>query len=95
MRKCQAILKEFKGQGLNYEEKDKAGQSRDRRLLFPPTSSPVQSKQIAFSVDLSRSLSNLGHYHTIIYNHELLNYGQSYNKNDGIFTVPVSGIYLL
>ncbi|XP_045203630.2 uncharacterized protein LOC123556752 [Mercenaria mercenaria] len=53
-----------------------------------------EREQVAFSAYLNRDLSNLGPGHTIQYGATVLNEGNAFNVNTGIFTVPVSGVYL-
>ncbi|XP_053404107.1 uncharacterized protein LOC128558532 [Mercenaria mercenaria] len=51
-------------------------------------------EKVAFSAYLNRDLSNLGPRHTIQYGATVLNEGNAFNIHTGIFTVPVSGVYL-
>ncbi|KAJ8321768.1 hypothetical protein KUTeg_000239 [Tegillarca granosa] len=37
----------------------------------------------------------MGRHQPIIYNHVLLNHGNAYNKVNGEFTVPMTGVYYL
>ncbi|XP_053400812.1 complement C1q tumor necrosis factor-related protein 3-like [Mercenaria mercenaria] len=53
-----------------------------------------EREQVAFSAYLKHDLSNLGPGHTIQYGATVLNEGNAFNVNTGIFTVPVSGVYL-
>ncbi|XP_045206634.2 uncharacterized protein LOC123558853 [Mercenaria mercenaria] len=53
-----------------------------------------EREQVAFSAYLKHDLSNLGPGQTIQYGATVLNEGNAFNVNTGIFTVPVSGVYL-
>ena len=57
-----------------------------------PVNSP--SHQIAFYAYVSdHDQSSLPTHHTLVFDTVKLNRGQGYNENDGIFTVPVTGVY--
>nr|XP_022308983.1 uncharacterized protein LOC111114800 [Crassostrea virginica] len=61
-----------------------------RRIV--PVNSP--SHQIAFYAYVSdHDQSSLPTHHTLVFDTVKLNRGQGYNENDGIFTVPVTGVY--
>jgi hypothetical protein len=53
-----------------------------------------EREQVAFSAYLKNSLSHLGPGHTIQYGATVLNEGNAFNANTGIFTVPHDGVYL-
>lgn len=72
--------------------------NRSVRRLYDPTTTQVQTSsrlnQVAFCTELTHILSNLGPKQTIVFDDVITNFGNAYNKNDGIFTVPVEGVYV-
>ncbi|XP_052212294.1 complement C1q-like protein 4 [Dreissena polymorpha] len=50
---------------------------------------------VAFSAYLDHDVTNLGPDHTIQFHGVVLNKGNAYNPNTGIFTVPLDGVYFL
>ncbi|XP_052252671.1 uncharacterized protein LOC127859356 isoform X2 [Dreissena polymorpha] len=55
----------------------------------------VNATKIAFSAYLDKYVQNLGPGHTIQFGQVVLNEGDAYNPYTGIFTVPVSGVYMI
>lgn len=49
---------------------------------------------IAFYAQLTENLTHLGKHQIIIFDAVVTNIGNPYNKNIGVFTTPVSGIYV-
>uniref|UniRef100_A0A8W8J274 C1q domain-containing protein n=1 Tax=Magallana gigas TaxID=29159 RepID=A0A8W8J274_MAGGI len=49
---------------------------------------------VAFYAYLSKSDGSLGLHHTLIFDTVITNVGSSYNHHDGVFTAPVSGVYV-
>ncbi|XP_045206969.2 uncharacterized protein LOC123559229 [Mercenaria mercenaria] len=76
--------------------KSRAGRNVERDVSDQNTIRVVRQERenIAFSAYLNRDLSNLGPGHTIQYGAAVLNEGNAFNVNTGIFTVPLSGVYL-
>ena len=61
-------------------------------LLVPPDSYPVSA--VAFYGYMSKSSApNLSPHHPIVYDLVLTNKGNGYNKGDGIFIAPTTGVY--
>ncbi|KAK3091082.1 hypothetical protein FSP39_017000, partial [Pinctada imbricata] len=52
------------------------------------------SNQIAFYAHLSSTHANPAIHQNIIFNRVQLNIGNAYDGNSGIFTVPISGLYV-
>ncbi|CAC5384864.1 C1QL [Mytilus coruscus] len=66
---------------------------RDSRLLLSGSngdSSPI----IAFHAYLSKTETDPGHHHTIIFDSVLSNSGNGYNNHTGAFTAPLGGMYV-
>ncbi|XP_063417129.1 collagen alpha-2(VIII) chain-like [Mytilus trossulus] len=66
---------------------------RNRRLLLSGTngdSLPI----IAFHAYLSKTETDPGHHHTIIFDSVLANSGNGYNNHTGAFTAPLGGMYV-
>nr|XP_022299491.1 complement C1q-like protein 4 [Crassostrea virginica] len=60
--------------------------------IVPPDSYPVSA--VAFYGYMSRSSApNLPTHHLIVFDLVLTNKGNGYNKGDGIFIAPVTGVY--
>ncbi|XP_060553897.1 complement C1q tumor necrosis factor-related protein 1-like [Ruditapes philippinarum] len=60
------------------------GKSRRRR----------ETEVVAFSVYLNHDIDHMGIGHHIVFNKVITNEGAGYNVYTGIFTVPVTGLYL-
>ncbi|XP_052074075.1 collagen alpha-1(X) chain-like [Mytilus californianus] len=63
------------------------------------TSMKVQKRQqssteVAFSTQLTKHLAGLGHHSAVIFDKVILDTTSSYNTGDGVFTVPMTGIYV-
>ncbi|XP_045177345.1 caprin-2-like [Mercenaria mercenaria] len=63
--------------------------NKGKRLLTPPT-----RHQVAFSSYVSSTATELGKFHTIPFDHVLLNEGQSFDTTLHAFICPVDGIYM-
>nr|XP_022296934.1 uncharacterized protein LOC111106513 [Crassostrea virginica] len=62
---------------------------KEVRIVPHPTESVV-----AFYAYMSSNENSPGTHHTLIYDHEMTNVGNGYNKHSGIFTAPVEGVYV-
>ena len=49
---------------------------------------------VAFTVGLSKTALHLGAHQNIIFDHVETNVGNGYNSHHGVFTAPVSGLYV-
>ena len=49
---------------------------------------------VAFTAVLGRDWNNIPAYQTIVFDHVVTNYGNSYNPANGMFTAPSQGLYL-
>lgn len=47
---------------------------------------------VEFYAYLGKAEGSLGLHHTLIFDTVITNVGSSYNRHDGVFTVPVSGV---
>lgn len=62
-------------------------------LAVPPTSDTTD--HVAFHAYLSTSTqSGLRQHHTLVFDSVRVNKGNGYNKGDGIFVVPQTGVYV-
>lgn len=52
-------------------------------------------RKIAFSAYMDHEVRNLGQNQIVQFRYVLLNDGNAFNNNTGIFTVPFGGVYLL
>ncbi|XP_076106875.1 complement C1q tumor necrosis factor-related protein 3-like [Mytilus galloprovincialis] len=50
--------------------------------------------EVAFSTQLTKHLTGLGHHAAVIFDKVILDTTSSYNVGDGVFTVPMTGIYV-
>lgn len=50
--------------------------------------------RVAFSAQLTHTITNLGSGQAIIFDQKITDFGNNYDNSDGIFTVPVSGYYV-
>ncbi|KAK3577172.1 hypothetical protein CHS0354_037510 [Potamilus streckersoni] len=57
------------------------------------TTIPTRSSRVAFSVGLTYTM-HLSFSETVLYDKIFTNLGNGYNKQTGVFTCPVEGIYL-
>ncbi|XP_076098530.1 cerebellin-3-like [Mytilus galloprovincialis] len=64
-------------------------QDRKRLLLSDSTSTGV-----AFSTRLTKTLTGLGAHQPVVFDMVVTDTVQAYNKNDGIFAAPISGMYV-
>lgn len=55
----------------------------------------INGKEKGFYAYVSRDLNNPGGGHTIVFDVEMTNFKNGYNKHTGVFTVPVDGLYSL
>eukprot|EP00105_Crassostrea_gigas_P046331 XP_019930479.1 PREDICTED: uncharacterized protein LOC105347304 isoform X2 [Crassostrea gigas] len=62
-----------------------------KRLLVAPTS---PTEQVAFYVHLTTSLPSPGANQIIKFDHVMVNIGNGYHNNTGVFIVPTSGVYV-
>ncbi|XP_061172926.1 uncharacterized protein LOC133182192 [Saccostrea echinata] len=67
-------------------------EQRVARIVPPSSSSSVSS--IAFYSYLSKNSGPITAHHTMVYDNLHINRGNGYNKYDGIFIAPVSGVYV-
>ena len=74
----------------NADSNRKVKTSKVRRYLL----ADVGDIHFGFSAYLDHSVSNLGINQTIIFNTNLFNDAGAYNNTTGIYTCPVSGVYL-
>ncbi|XP_063417124.1 uncharacterized protein LOC134699463 [Mytilus trossulus] len=65
---------------------------QDRMLLTSPVVDT--SQKIAFYAYLTKTEVDPGHHHTIIFDTEITNSGNGYNKHTGTFLIPAEGIYV-
>lgn len=71
-------------------QEDGVKQERPQVRIVPaPTESVV-----AFYAYMSTTESNPSTHHTIIYDHEVTNIGNGYNRHSGTFIAPVDGVYV-
>lgn len=56
--------------------------------------SNIAAHAVAFYAYLSTSDRSLGLHHTLIFDTVITNVGGSYNQHDGVFTAPISGVYV-
>lgn len=61
------------------------------RLLVAPTS---PTEPVAFYVHLTTSLPSPGANQIIKFDHVMVNIGNGYHNNTGVFIVPTSGVYV-
>lgn len=54
----------------------------------------ISTSQIAFYASVSNNEPNIGTHHLLIFDHALLNVGNGYHPNAGVFIAPKSGIYV-
>ncbi|XP_060585129.1 EMILIN-2-like [Ruditapes philippinarum] len=83
------ILSQFRANG-NQEVLGniKEGNQNNTRIVWH------EKEHVAFSAFLTHTIYNLGPGQIIQYGSVVLNEGNAYNKNTGIFTVPHDGVYL-
>lgn len=75
------------------EVKSYSLQTHIRKRIVPATGGPTE--QVAFYAYMSTNTPpNLRQHHTLIYDVVKVNRGQGYHQDDGIFTVPSSGVYV-
>ena len=94
MKKEKVILSKFekqeavktKGHKLDFEK----SKSRRNRRLLGNSVNPL----VGFTAYLDHNTNHLGIDQTIVFNQILFNDGSGYNHATGIFTCPVSGVYL-
>ncbi|XP_076106873.1 complement C1q tumor necrosis factor-related protein 3-like [Mytilus galloprovincialis] len=60
---------------------------KDKKRQNPPTA-------VAFSTQLATHLTGLGHHAAVIFDKVILDTTSSYNNGDGVFVVPITGIYV-
>ncbi|XP_060558668.1 uncharacterized protein LOC132718971 [Ruditapes philippinarum] len=54
----------------------------------------VGTRHISFSAKLSGSVENLPAWHTLVFSNIIHNNGNAYSPKTGLFTAPVSGVYM-
>jgi len=54
----------------------------------------LRTPTAAFYAYMSNNENNPGRHHTIIFDHVIINYGNAYNRYTGIFTSPITGLYV-
>lgn len=57
-------------------------------------SEKVDSRQVSFSARLSKSVEDLAPWTTLIFQDIIINKGNAYSSQTGIFTAPLSGVYV-
>ena len=97
--------KTWLAKGADFQNSDNKGQITDKNSshAIPRSNSklaralPTGSRKgkVAFSAYLSHDIYNMGKGHTIKCDKILLNDGNSYSPFTGVFTAPISGVYLL
>ncbi|XP_071178069.1 complement C1q-like protein 4 [Mytilus edulis] len=60
----------------------------------PPQKRQNSPNEVAFSTQLTHQLTGLGHHAAVIFNKVILDTTASYNSGDGVFVVPMAGIYV-
>ncbi|XP_063417180.1 uncharacterized protein LOC134699511 [Mytilus trossulus] len=88
------INQETRKEDIGSPEKDPAVTLRrqDRMLISSPVVDALQ--KIAFYAYLSHGEVDPGHHHIIVFDNELTNSGNGYNKYTGTFLVPIEGLYV-
>ncbi|XP_062606579.1 uncharacterized protein LOC134268356 [Saccostrea cucullata] len=75
--------------GEEHEIKD-ALRAKSRRI---PVSSGILATSIAFSASLAHNIANPYDNEIFVFDRLITNSGNAYNKNNGMFTAPIKGIY--
>ncbi|XP_065937223.1 complement C1q tumor necrosis factor-related protein 3 [Magallana gigas] len=81
--------KHQKSEAIDVQE-DGVKQERPRVQTDPV---PIESV-IAFYAYMSTTENNPSTHHTIIYDHDVTNIGNGYNRHSGTFIAPVDGVYV-
>uniref|UniRef100_A0A8W8M301 C1q domain-containing protein n=1 Tax=Magallana gigas TaxID=29159 RepID=A0A8W8M301_MAGGI len=71
-------------------QEDGVKQERPQVRIVPALTESV----VAFYAYMSTTESNPSTHHTIIYDHEVTNIGNGYNRHSGTFIAPVDGVYV-
>lgn len=64
------------------------------RFLLTDNKRMISTSQIAFYASMSNNEPTIGSHHLLIFDHALLNVGNGYHPNSGVFIAPKSGIYV-
>lgn len=62
-------------------------------VRFLANSGVPSTSPIAFSARLSQNIDNVHDNEIFFFNNLITNFGNAYNKNNGMFTAPLKGIY--
>ena len=65
------------------------------KKLFKFLPGAILAPQVAFTASLSQNINGLGIHQTIVFDDVTINVGDSYNRHNGMFVVPVSGYYVV
>ncbi|XP_045194302.2 complement C1q-like protein 4 [Mercenaria mercenaria] len=68
-------------------------QKRDNKDT-PSCYNTQSPSRVAFTAYLDHHMTHLGDNQAIVYNKILLNAGEAYNIHNGMFTAPISGVYI-
>ncbi|XP_062598318.1 complement C1q-like protein 4 [Saccostrea cucullata] len=95
--KCNRNMKKSANKEIHTSVEDEFGIDPERdgqrvARIVPPSTSTISS--IAFYSYLSKNSGPITAHHTLVYDVSHINRGNGYNKNDGIFIAPVSGVYV-
>ncbi|XP_053401552.1 collagen alpha-2(VIII) chain-like [Mercenaria mercenaria] len=90
IKALQTEVKDLKQRVKVYEKS--AGRPRSKKYLL---SDNLEMGPVAFSAYISNYQNGLAPHKTLTFDSAILNDGKGYNNHTGIFTTPVSGVYLV